>query len=222
MMMVPLPGGIYRLVGNDPASNQVQWPGQLTLEGLRHKVRRIVGTDFGMRDPVWLSRFSNETRQAVSYRRGNVLLAGDAAHMHFPAGGVGMNVGIQDAHNLGWKLAEVIAGQAGEELLDSYDEERRPIGADLLEQTRAQTALMTTYSPEGHALRTVISQLIATVPDVSRKLAEGLSGLGVSYPAGRRVPNLLLSDNRTLVEHLRTGGYVETAVGRVRPDGHLA
>ncbi len=221
MMMVPLPGGIHRLVGADPARNQAEQPGELTLDGLREKVRRIAGTDFGMRDPVWLSRFSNETRQAVSYRRGTVLLAGDAAHMHFPAGGVGMNVGIQDAHNLGWKLAAVVTGQADDALLDSYDQERRPVGAALLEQTRAQTALMTTYSPEGDALRTVMSGLIAGVPEVSRLLAEGLSGLGVAYATGPRVPNLSLGDGATLFERLRTGDHVVTPMGLVRPDGHL-
>lgn len=90
-MIVPLPGGIHRLVGGDPRTNRPEWPGELTLDELRSTVRRIAGTDFGMRDPVWLSRFGNATRQAATYRKGNVLLAGDAAHMHFPTGGVGMN-----------------------------------------------------------------------------------------------------------------------------------
>lgn len=219
MMIVPLPGGIHRLVGGGPGPDR---PGDLTFDELRATVRRIAGTDFGMRDPVWLSRFGNATRQAAAYRKGTVLLAGDAAHMHFPTGGVGMNVGIQDAHNLGWKLAAVVTGRAHETLLDTYHEERHPVGADLLEHTRAQTALITAYSPEGQALRAVLSGLIATAPDLSRELAERLSGLSVTYATGKRVPNLELPDGSTLFEKLRTGEHVQTEAGLVRPDGHLA
>ncbi|MTD57615.1 FAD-dependent monooxygenase [Amycolatopsis pithecellobii] len=219
LMIVPMPGGIHRIVGGDPNSDR---PGTLTLEELRSAVRRIAGTDFGMRDPAWLSRFGNATRQATAYRKGNVLLAGDAAHMHFPTGGVGMNVGIQDAHNLGWKLAAVVTGRADETLLDTYHEERHPVGADLLEHTRAQTALMTTYSPEGQALRAVLSGLITTAPDMSRQLAGRLSGLDVTYASGPRVPNLPFSDGSTLFQRLRSGEHVKTEAGLVRPDGHLA
>jgi 2-polyprenyl-6-methoxyphenol hydroxylase-like FAD-dependent oxidoreductase len=222
MMIVPLPSGIHRIVGGDPLTNRPEWPGELTLDELRTTVQRIAGTDFGMRDPVWLSRFGNASRQAAAYRAGNVLLAGDAAHMHFPTGGVGMNVGIQDAHNLGWKLAAVITGRADETLLDTYHEERHPIGADLLEHTRAQTALMTTYSPEGQALRAVLSGLLAKAPDMSRHLAGRLSGLSVAYTTGERVRDLRLPDGSTLFERLRTGKHVKTEAGLVRPDGHLA
>jgi 2-polyprenyl-6-methoxyphenol hydroxylase-like FAD-dependent oxidoreductase len=218
LMIVPMGGGIFRLVGADPATR----PGTPDLEELRAAVRRIAGTDFGMRDPIWLSRFGNATRQAVAYRRGPVLLAGDAAHQHFPTGGVGMNVGIQDAHNLGWKLAAVVTGRADESLLDSYHDERHPIGAQLLAHTRAQTALMTGYSPEGQALRALLSRLIATAPDMSRLLAEQLSGLDVTYATGRRVRNLSFPDGTTLFERLRTGEHVKTEAGLVRPDGHLA
>ncbi|WP_017590939.1 FAD-dependent monooxygenase [Nocardiopsis potens] len=222
LLVVPLPGGIHRLAGSDPLTDRPEWPGDLTLDELRATVRRITGTDFGMRDPVWLSRFGNATRQAAAYRAGNVLLAGDAAHMHFPTGGVGMNVGIQDAHNLGWKLAAVATGRADGPLLDTYHEERHPVGADLLEHTRAQTALMTAYSAEGQALRAVVSGLIATSPDMSRELAERLSGLNVAYATGGRVRNLRLEDGGTLFERLRGGGHVRTEAGLVRPDGHLA
>jgi 2-polyprenyl-6-methoxyphenol hydroxylase-like FAD-dependent oxidoreductase len=222
LMIVPLPTGIHRIVGGDPGTDHPEWPGDLTFDELRATVRRIAGTDFGMRSPVWLSRFGNATRQAASYRKGNVLLAGDAAHMHFPTGGVGMNVGIQDAHNLGWKLAAVVTGRADETLLDTYHEERHPVGADLLEHTRAQTALITAYSPEGQALRAVLSGLIAAAPDLSRELAERLSGLSVAYATGRRVPNLEFPDGSTLFERLRAGAHVKTDAGLVRPDGHLA
>ncbi len=217
LLVVPLPGGLHRVVGADPGSNAAEWPGELTLDELRATVRAIAGTDFGMRDPRWLSRFGNATRQAETYRSGSVLLAGDAAHMHFPTGGVGMNVGIQDAHNLGWKLAAVVTGRAGDSLLDTYHDERHPVGTDLLRHTRAQTALMTGYSAEGQALRAVVSGLIASAPDMSLILAERLSGLDVAYATGRRVP-----DRGSLFERLRTGRHVETEAGLVRPDGHLA
>ncbi len=222
LMVVPLPGGVHRIVGGDPATNRPEWPGELTLDELRATVKTIAGTDFGLRDPRWLSRFGNATRQAATYRAGSVLLAGDAAHMHFPTGGVGMNVGIQDAHNLGWKLAAVATGRADETLLDSYHDERHPVGAALLAHTRAQTALMTAYTPEGQALRALLSGLIASVPDVSRELAERLSGLDVTYPTGRRVPDQRLPDGGTLFTRLRAGRHVRTDAGLVRPDGHLA
>ncbi|MEV6756639.1 FAD-dependent monooxygenase [Streptomyces sp. NPDC051214] len=216
VMVVPMPGGIHRIVGGDPDSNGTGHPGELTLDGLRAKVTRIAGTDFGMRDPSWLSRFGNATRQAAEYRRGRVLLAGDAAHMHYPAGGVGLNVGIQDATNLGWKLAATVAGTAPAGLLDSYHTERHPVGADLLLSTRAQTALMNAYSAEGQDLRTLLSQLIATVPEFSRTLAERLSALAVTYPApahhhpltGDRAPNLELGHNTDLFTLLRAGRHV--------------
>lgn len=222
LMVVPLGNGIFRLVGADPATNRPEWPGELTFAELQLAVRNIAGTDFGMRDPIWLSRFGNATRQAGTYRRGNVLLAGDAAHQHFPTGGVGMNVGIQDAHNLGWKLAAVVTGRAGDALLDTYHSERHPVGAALLAHTRAQTALMTGYTPEGQALRALISGLIASAPDMSRQLAERLSGLDVAYATGRRVPDGPLVDGGRLFEGLRSGRHVETPAGLVRPDGHLA
>ncbi|MFC7330727.1 FAD-dependent monooxygenase [Marinactinospora rubrisoli] len=199
VMIVPLPGGAHRLVGSDPTNIRPDWPGELTLDELRATVRRVAGTDFGMRDPQWLSRFGNATRQAAQYRSGRVLLAGDAAHMHFPTGGVGLNVGIQDATNLGWKLAATVRGRAADTLLDSYHAERHPVGADLLLSTRAQTALMTAFTQEGQALRALLSRFVATVPEFSRELAERLSGLAVSYPpttadahplTGRRAPDL--------------------------------
>lgn len=221
LMVVPLGDGLHRIVFTDPTTDRPQWPGELTLDELRATVRRIAGTDYGLHDPRWLSRFGNATRQAAQYRKGSVLLAGDAAHMHFPTGGVGMNAGIQDAHNLGWKLAATVTGRAPEALLDSYHEERHPVGTDLLEHTRAQTALLNAGTPERQALRAVLSGLIRTAPDMSRQLAERLSGLSVTYPTGRRVGDRRLPGGR-LFELLRTGEPVETPLGTVRPDGHLA
>lgn len=201
LMVAPLPGGIYRFVGVDPARQAAQGE-ELSFEEFRESVTRIAGTDFGMHDPQWLSRFGNATRQADTYRKGRVLVAGDAAHIHFPTGGVGLNVGLQDAFNLGWKLARTVndIGSAG--LLDTYHHERHPVGQSLLTNSAAQTAVITAFSPEGQGLRTLLNELIATNPEFSLDLAERLSALAVQYPeeselahrlVGSRVPNPDLS-----------------------------
>ncbi|MFE2042618.1 FAD-dependent monooxygenase [Streptomyces sp. NPDC059477] len=196
LMVVPLPkDGLYRIVGGSPllAENN-----ELTFEQFRAAVVDVAGTDFGMRDPVWLSRYGDAAKIAASYRAGRVFLAGDAAHIHLPAGGVGMNVGIQDAANLAWRLADVIEGRAPESYLDRYDAERRPVGLDLLLATRAQAALRS-YTTDGLALRALLAELIATVPEFSRALAERLSGFAVRYAlpghplAGSRAPDLPLA-----------------------------
>ena len=115
--------------------------------------------DFGMRDPHWLSRFGNATRQAATYRKDRVLLAGDAAHMHFPPGAWASTSASRTRTNLGWKLAATLRGTAPADLLDTYHAERHPVGARLLSSTRAQTALMTAYSFEGQALRAFLADL---------------------------------------------------------------
>ncbi|MFH8468495.1 FAD-dependent monooxygenase [Streptomyces sp. NPDC017991] len=218
LMVAPLPGGRHRLVGLSPDSLTTESPADLTLEELRAKAVAITGDDYGMRDPVWLSRFGNATRLAAEYRRGRVMLAGDAAHQHFPTGGVGMNVGIQDAHNLGWKLAAALAGRAPDDLLDSYHSERHPVGAQLMEHSRAQTALMTGFTPEGLDLRSFLSEMIATQPDFDRALSERLTALAVTYPAadpaahpltGSRAPDLAFTDSGSGLH------------GRLRADSHL-
>ncbi|WP_037827030.1 FAD-dependent monooxygenase [Streptomyces sp. NRRL B-1347] len=223
VMCVRMPDGVHRFVGHGPEGQRADRPGEFTFDELRAAVLSVVGDDFGMRDPRWLSRFGNATRQAATYRKGRVLLAGDAAHMHFPAGGVGLNVGVQDATNLGWKLAAVLRGTAPDALLDTYHSERHPVGAELVTSTRAQTALMTAYSAEGRALREVLGSAVATVPAFSRRLADGLSGLGVAYATaytdtyetrdgggdhpltGRRAPNLRLGPGVRLFDLLREG-----------------
>ncbi|MGM1065131.1 FAD-dependent monooxygenase [Saccharothrix sp. Mg75] len=229
VMVVPLPEGRHRLVGITPEDLRTDWPGELSLEELRAKTAVVAGTDFGMRDPSWLSRFGNASRLADRYRSGRLLLAGDAAHQHFPAGGVGLNVGVQDAANLGWKLVAVLRGWAPDALLGTYETERRPVGADLLAHTAAQTALMTDFTPEGLALRDLVGGLIATHPEVSRDLAERLSALGVAYPAGeghhplvgRRAPALgdlftaLRPDRYVLLD--LSGGL--SGVADAAPDG---
>jgi len=231
IMVVPLPGGLHRIVGVVPEDIRTDWPGDLTLDQLRAHTYTAAGTDFGMHSPTWLSRFSNKTGHARQYRKGRVFLAGDAAHQHMPAGGVGLNVGFQDAMNLGWKLAAAVNGWAPEGLLDSYHDERHPVGADLLEHTEAQTALLTAFSPQGQALRSLLSKLIAEQPGLENSLAERLSGLHVSYPGpdagghplvGRRAPDLAFKDGTPgLFELLRPGRYVLLDLRGVQDDPPL-
>lgn len=179
LLVIPIQGNRFRLTGYDP-QNQTREP--LTIEELRNASLRIAGTDFGMRDASWLSRFGNATRLATTYRKGRVLLAGDAAHIHWPAGGVGLNVGLQDAMNLGWKLGAVLQGRASEPLLDTYHSERQPVGRELAEHTLAQTALITGLGPEMTALRALLNESVGTVRPFSDLLAGKLSGLDISYP----------------------------------------
>ncbi|MFD7712003.1 FAD-dependent monooxygenase [Streptomyces sp. NPDC059786] len=222
-MLVPLSGGRHRIVVHSPEDVRDDWPGELTLEELRERVLRIAGTDYGMHSPSWLSRYSNTSRVARHYRKGRVLLAGDAAHQHMPMGGVGLNVGVQDAMNLGWKLAAVVSGRAGEGLLDTYHRERHPVGDDTIEHTQAQTAIMSVFSPEGTALRSLLGKLIAERPQLNDALARRLSGLSVTYSlpgrrhplAGRRAPNLRLSDTEHLFDLLRDGRPVLVDFARV-------
>src|SRR5204862_3847181 len=112
-----------------------------TLRDLSRALVTVWGTDYGVHNPTWISRFTDMTRQAASYRKGRVLLAGDAAHVHYPIGGQGLNLGVQDAVNLGWKLAQVVKGVSPESLLDTYQAERHPVAADALRTTMALTAL---------------------------------------------------------------------------------
>ena len=181
VMVVPMAPGVHRIVTNDPLREHVSPREPVTLEELRESVMRIAGTDFGMKAPRWLSRFGNETRLADRYREGRVLLAGDAAHIHFPAGGQGLNVGLQDAMNLGWKLAAVVRDGAPEALLDSYESERRPVGDALLRNTQAQTALMGA-TPETLALRAMMSDLLRE-PALNRRFADTIGALDVDYAA---------------------------------------
>ncbi|WP_019055804.1 FAD-dependent monooxygenase [Streptomyces prunicolor] len=213
VMLVRMPGGVFRFVGGTPRSVTTDWLGELTFEEFRANIISVTGSDFGMHSPTWLSRYGNASRIASSYAQGRVLLAGDAAHQHMPTGGVGLNLGVQDAMNLGWKLAAVLNGWAPDGLLAGYHDERHQVGEAVLEITQAQTALMSNYSPDGLRLRDVISSMIETMPEFSFTLAERISGLGVHYPpadpdahplTGRRVPNL----GGTLFDSLNSGRYV--------------
>lgn len=202
LLLVPLGDGAHRIVVVDPTRAQVPLAEPVTLDELRGAVTRILGSDLGMGAPRWLSRFGDATRLAERYRVGRVFLAGDAAHMHFPAGGQGLNVGLQDAANLGWKLAAAVHGWAPPGLLDSYHDERRPVGEALARNTTAQAKLMD-VSPEGLALRELIDGLLALAP-VQRELAGLISAIDVAYPpaeashplVGRRMPDLDLLPGR--------------------------
>ena len=153
-----------------------------TIEEFRKRLRAFAGTDFGVHSPRWLSRFGDATRLAERYRVGRVLLAGDAAHVHPPLGGQGLNLGIQDAFNLGWKLAAAVDGWAPEGLLDSYHTERHPVAADVLDNTRAQAVLMST-EPGPQAVRRLVSELM-DFEDVNRRLVEKVTAIGVRYDFG--------------------------------------
>lgn len=162
---------------------------------LRAALTGVYGSDLGVREATWISRFTDMTRQAAEYRRGRVLLAGDAAHVHPPHGGQGLNTGVQDAVNLGWKLAQVIRGTAPEALLDTYHAERHPVGARVLHNTMAQVALA--GGGERHrALRELMGELLA-MDEPRRRIAGMLSGLDIRYDLGdghpllgRRMPDL--------------------------------
>ncbi len=166
-----------------------------TLRDLRDALIAAYGTDYGVHDAIWISRFSDMTRQASSYRERRVLLAGDAAHVHSPAGGQGLNIGVQDAVNLGWKLARVVDGTSPDSLLDSYHAERHPVGARVLRMTMAATAL-NRGDERSLALRETMSELLA-MDEPRKRYAAMLSGLDVHYDLGsghpligRRMPDL--------------------------------
>lgn len=215
-MIVRLADGRYRVVGINPQDVRTDWPGEFSIEELRANTIAIFGTDFGLHSPTWLSRYSNASRQATTYRKGRVILAGDAAHQHFPAGGVGLNVGVQDAMNLGWKLAATIHGWAPEGLLDTYHEERHVVGRDLLEHTQAQTALMSAFTVENLGLRAFLTTLMEERPEIEVSLTKRLTGLHVAYPSyeghqlvGTRAPDLVfVGTEGSLFSMMRGGQYI--------------
>jgi 2-polyprenyl-6-methoxyphenol hydroxylase-like FAD-dependent oxidoreductase len=185
-------GGPYRVV---LLEEQVEHNKEPTLQDLSEALIAAYGTDYGVHSPTWISRFTDMTRQAASYRKGRVLLAGDAAHVHGPQGGQGLNTGVQDAVNLGWKLAQVVNKTSPESLLDTYHAERHPVGARVLHNTMAQVALART-DQRSKALRdTMMEQLSMDEP--RKRIAGMISGLDIHYDLGeghpllgRRMPDL--------------------------------
>jgi len=207
-----------------------------TLRDLSEALIGVYGTDYGLQEAHWISRFTDMTRQAASYRERRVLLAGDAAHVHSPAGGQGLNIGVQDAVNLGWKLAQVVKGSSPPSLLDTYHAERHPVGARVLRNTMAQTVL-NRPGDRIDALRDAVSELLS-MDEPRKRFAAMLSGLDVHYDLGeghpllgRRMPDLdlitadgslrvftLLHDARAVLLNLgEPGGFDITPWGdRVR------
>jgi 2-polyprenyl-6-methoxyphenol hydroxylase-like FAD-dependent oxidoreductase len=205
-----------------------------TLADLRRALVGVWGTDFGVHSPTRLSRFTDMTRQAAAYREGRVLLAGDAAHIHYPVGGQGLNLGVQDAVNLGWKLAQVVKGVSPEALLDTYQAERHPVAADALRTTMALTAL-TRADARIEALRDVVADLLSADEPRTRLAAKTAAldiryDLGEGHPLlGRRMPDLdvvtadgpvrvfsLLHDARPVLLNLGEPGAVDIALSADR------
>jgi 2-polyprenyl-6-methoxyphenol hydroxylase-like FAD-dependent oxidoreductase len=200
-----------------------------TLSELSEALIRVFGTDFGVHNPTWISRFTDMTRQAATYRAGRVLLAGDAAHVHYPAGGQGLSLGVQDAVNLGWKLAQVVGGTSPDSLLDTYHAERHPVAARALRYTMAQGA-MQRRDERIKALVELVSE-VAAMDEPRKRLAGLSSGLDIHYDLGeghpllgRRMPDLdltvagrplrvfeLLHDARPLLLNFGQPGELDTA-----------
>jgi hypothetical protein len=185
-------GGPVRVVLTE---RQIGSGSEPTLGDLREALIAVYGTDFGAHNPTWISRFTDTTRQAAAYRAGRVLLAGDSAHVHYPAGGQGLSLGVQDAVNLGWKLGQVVNGTSRERLLDTYQYERHPVAARALRHTMAQGVLQR-RDERMKALVDVVSEL-ASMDEPRRRLAGMISGLDIHYDLGeghpllgRRMPDL--------------------------------
>src|SRR5687767_8544689 len=221
------PGGT---VGVMLTESQVGNTDEPTLRDLSEGLIAVYGTDYGIHSPTWISRFTDMTRQAAAYRKGRVLLAGDAAHVHSPVGGQGLNTGVQDAVNLGWKLAQVVKGTSPESLLDTYDAERHPVGARVLKNTMAQVALQHRMDERTDALRDSVTELLS-MDEPRKRFAAMMSGLDIRYDLGeghpllgRRVPDLdlvadddsfrlytLLHEARPLLLNLGEPGTIDIA-----------
>ncbi len=191
----PEDGGPVRVMVTEPRVGPIGRSSEPTLRDLSEALIAVYGTDYGIHNPLWISRFTDMTRQAASYRDRRVLLAGDAAHVHFPVGGQGLNIGVQDAVNLGWKLAQVVKKTAPESLLDSYHAERQPIAQRVLRNTMAQTALLR-HDDRIEALRDTFSEVL-NMEEPRKRFAAMMSGLDIRYDfgeghplLGRRMPDL--------------------------------
>jgi 2-polyprenyl-6-methoxyphenol hydroxylase-like FAD-dependent oxidoreductase len=227
--LLPLSGGRYRVVVVGEEQQRLRRDAPVTVDELQRALAKAHGPGIEVGEVLWASRFGDAARQLEQYRHGRVLFAGDAAHIHLPVGGQGLNLGLQDAVNLGWKLAAHIRGHAPDGLLDSYHGERHPIAARVLVSTRAQ-AILGAPHPDAAAVREIIMGLLA-VPAARRTIALELSGIGITYPGitGRaNVP--AASDGRAvLIGAALPEGWadrVETREGQepllVRPDGYVA
>ena len=219
----PSGAGLYRVVV--PAAGVTEDRSvPPTLEEVKQQLRAFAGTDFGVHSPRWLSRFGDATRLVERYRVDRVLLAGDAAHVHPPIGGQGLNLGIQDAFNLGWKLAAQVNGWAPDGLLDSYHAERHPVAAAALDNIRAQAVLMSP-GPDAQAARRLVSELM-DFEEVNRYLIEKTTAIGIRYDfgegpdlLGRRLRDVGLKQGR-LYELMHGGrGLLLDQTGRLSVEG---
>ncbi|MFI1992683.1 FAD-dependent monooxygenase [Actinoplanes sp. NPDC020271] len=242
--VAPFGDGWHRIFAWD-RRHQVSDREPVTLDEIRAVTRRALGTDFGITESRWMSRFHSDERQVPAYRAGNILLAGDAAHVHSPAGGQGMNTGLQDAANLAWKLAATIQGWAPPGLLDTYQAERHPVGRLVLRSSGALIRLAKIRSAGGRFVRNTAGSALMSLPPVMHRAAGILSGIGIAYPGAPRAADLTLGDGERLYEALRSGQHIlitddQTLPGYgdrlrlaapvtpsgvaalIRPDGHLA
>jgi 2-polyprenyl-6-methoxyphenol hydroxylase-like FAD-dependent oxidoreductase len=213
--LAPFGDGWYRVIAWN-RNREVPDTDPVDLDEIRQVTRLVLGSDFGMHDPRWMSRFHNDERIVPQYRAGRVFLAGDAAHVHSPAGGQGMNTGIQDAANLSWKLGVAYHGWASDWLLDSYHTERHPVGEFVL---RFSGSLLRVARIRSDGVRTGIRELAAVgmhFPPFSNMAARVISGLSVHYPAGhdahplggKRMPDVPLAGGGRLYELLRSGRFI--------------
>ncbi|MEU6549945.1 FAD-dependent monooxygenase [Streptomyces sp. NPDC046915] len=213
--IAPFGDGYHRVIGWH-RGRDVPDHEPLELAEVKEITRLALGHDFGMHDARWMSRFHSDERQAPAYRVGRVFLAGDAAHVHTPAGGQGMNTGLQDAANLGWKLAQVVCGHAPEALLDTYQAERHPVGRSVLRSSGGIVRLAMAKRPWELALRAALTTFLDAVGPARRKVAAQVTGIGYDYGApkgahrltGTRVPDVRLSGGGRLYEALRGGRFV--------------
>ncbi|MEV6620794.1 FAD-dependent monooxygenase [Amycolatopsis sp. NPDC051106] len=226
--LLPLSGGRHRTIVFGEEQQRLGRDEPVTLPELQRALTAAHGPGIEVGEVRWASRFGDAARQLERYRHGRVLFAGDAAHVHLPVGGQGLNLGLQDAVNLGWKLAATVRGTAPDGLLDTYHDERHPIAARVLVSTRAQ-AVLGVPDPDAAAVREIVTGLLA-VPEARRALASELSGLGVTYPgvSGRAEVPAAPDGRAVLIGAALPAGWadrVETRPGAqprlVRPDGYV-
>jgi 2-polyprenyl-6-methoxyphenol hydroxylase-like FAD-dependent oxidoreductase len=216
--VVPFGDGWFRIIARDP---DVELPDDapVDMDEIVGVAERVVGTDFGMHDPRWMSRFHSDERQVPRYRVGRAFLAGDAAHVHSPAGGMGMNTGLQDSANLSWKLAAVIDGRAEDRLLDTYHNERHPVGRMVLRTSGGLIRAALLRRAPARAVRNVAVGIAFHTPFARRRLARRITGLDIAYPApegsrrpvGTRAEDVVGRDGRRLYEALRSARCVLVA-----------
>jgi 2-polyprenyl-6-methoxyphenol hydroxylase-like FAD-dependent oxidoreductase len=217
IFIAPFGDGWYRVIAWD-RRRELPDDAPVELEEIREITWRVLGTDYGMHDPRWMSRFHSDERQVPHYRVARVFLAGDAAHCHSPAGGQGMNTGLQDAANLGWKLAATVHGWAPDDLLDSYHAERYPVGRGVVRGSGALLRLTLAQSQATRAARWLLANVVGRFGSPPAIVSRAVSGIAYAAPrgehrlAGRRAPDVRLTSGNTgktrLYEILRGGRFV--------------